>query len=66
MVGRTGPIRAASLPGGHQMSVKAVCLGWHWQPYQCTRTARDGNGQPAAPFPGWLPDRGWQPQRELP
>jgi alkylated DNA repair protein (DNA oxidative demethylase) len=46
------PSSAASLPGGHQMSVKTVCLGWHWQTNQCTRTA--GNGQPASPFPGWL------------
>lgn len=48
------PLRAASLPGGHQMSVKTVCLGWHWQPYRYTRTAGDVNGQPVAPFPGWL------------
>src|SRR6202035_2714587 len=53
------PIRAASLPGGHQMSVKTICLGWHWQPYQCTRSARKSS-------PGATADRGWQPQRELP
>jgi DNA oxidative demethylase len=26
------PIRAASLPGGHRMSVQTVCLGWHGSP----------------------------------
>lgn len=36
------------------MPVKTVWLGWHWQPYQYTRTAGDVNGQPVAPFPGWL------------
>src|SRR5664280_3651016 len=30
------PIRAARLPGGHVMSVRTVCLGWHWQPYRYT------------------------------
>jgi alkylated DNA repair protein (DNA oxidative demethylase) len=38
------------------MSVKTVCLGWHWQPYKYTRTADDVNGQPVAPFPEWLGD----------
>ena len=32
------PIRAALLPSGHRMSVRTVCLGWHWQPYRYTRT----------------------------
>ncbi len=48
------PIRAASLPRGHQMSVKTVCLGWHWQPYTYTRTADDANGQHVLPLPDWL------------
>jgi alkylated DNA repair protein (DNA oxidative demethylase) len=30
-----GPgIRAAVLPNGGQMSVRTVCLGWHWVPYR--------------------------------
>ncbi len=45
------PIRSATLPGGHVMSVKTVCLGWHWQPYRYTRTADDAA---VAPFPAWL------------
>jgi len=32
------PIRAAKVRG-HEMSVRTVCLGWHWQPYQYTREA---------------------------
>jgi DNA oxidative demethylase len=56
----TGPVpmRAARLPGGHLMSVKTVCLGWHWQPYKYTRTADDVNGVPVAGFPQWLVDLG--------
>jgi alkylated DNA repair protein (DNA oxidative demethylase) len=52
------PIRAASLPGGHRMSVQTVCLGWHWQPYRYTRTADDVNGRPVLPLPAWLADIG--------
>jgi len=52
------PIRAARLPGGHVMSVQTVCLGWHWRPYQYTRTAADAGGGRVADFPGWLADLG--------
>jgi alkylated DNA repair protein (DNA oxidative demethylase) len=48
------PIRAAKLPGGHQMSVRTVCLGWHWQPYRYTREAGDVNGARVLDFPDWL------------
>lgn len=50
--------RAARLPTGHMMSVRTVCLGWHWQPYRYSRTADDVNGTQVAPFPGWLVDLG--------
>lgn len=52
----TGPVpmRAAKLPRGHVMSVRMVCLGWHWQPYRYTRTADDVNGARVAEFPDWL------------
>ncbi len=34
-----GPgIRAARLPNGARMTVRAVCLGWHWYPYRYSRT----------------------------
>ena len=52
------PVRAAVLPGGHPMSVRMVCLGWHWQPYRYTRTADDVNGARVLDFPGWLGDLG--------
>jgi alkylated DNA repair protein (DNA oxidative demethylase) len=47
------PIRAAKVRG-HEMSVKTVCLGWHWQPYRYTREATDVNGQRVLPFPEWM------------
>ncbi|MFF8830674.1 alpha-ketoglutarate-dependent dioxygenase AlkB family protein [Streptomyces sp. NPDC015131] len=52
------PMRHTVLPGGGVMSVRTVCLGWHWQPYRYTRTAGDVNGARVAPFPGWLADLG--------
>src|SRR5450759_1009208 len=56
------PIRAARLPGGHVMSVRTVCLGWHWQPYRYTRTAGvvGGAGVPVGlpvPAQAYRPDR---------
>jgi len=47
------PIRAARVRG-HEMSVRTVCLGWHWQPYKYTRQATDVNGRQVLPFPGWM------------
>ncbi|MEY9932463.1 alkylated DNA repair protein (DNA oxidative demethylase) [Catenulispora sp. GP43] len=47
------PIRAASV-GGHRMSVRTVCLGWHWQPYRYSRTADDVNGAAVLPLPDWM------------
>jgi alkylated DNA repair protein (DNA oxidative demethylase) len=52
------PMRAATLPGGRRMSVRTVCLGWHWQPYRYTRTADDAGGGRVAELPGWLADLG--------
>ena len=61
IVGRFGewtqgpvPLRAATLPGGRKMSVRTVCLGWHWQPYKYTREATDVNGRPVLDFPDWM------------
>ncbi|UVJ41706.1 alpha-ketoglutarate-dependent dioxygenase AlkB [Arthrobacter sp. CJ23] len=48
------PLRAAALPGGHRMSVRTVCLGWHWQPYKYTRDAGDVNGLRVLDFPEWM------------
>ncbi len=54
-----GPgIRAATLPNGGRMTVRAVCLGWHWYPYRYSRTRDDQDGSPVTPFPEWLGDLG--------
>lgn len=56
-----GPgIRAAALPNGARMSVRTVCLGWHWYPYRYSRTRDDQDGSPVASFPGWLGGLGRQ------
>ncbi|WP_026536018.1 alpha-ketoglutarate-dependent dioxygenase AlkB family protein [Arthrobacter sp. H14] len=54
------PMRSARLPGGRQMSVKTVCLGWHWQPYKYTRTADDAGGGRVAQVPDWMIELGRQ------
>ena len=33
------------------MTVQAVCLGWHWQPYTYSRTADDTDGAPVKRMP---------------
>ncbi len=63
-----GPgIRAATLPSGHRMSVRTVCLGWHWicsrslrsaHLHRYSRTRDDQDGSPVTPFPDWLADLG--------
>ncbi|GAA3638113.1 alpha-ketoglutarate-dependent dioxygenase AlkB [Kineosporia mesophila] len=47
------PLRGAVV-NGHEMSVKTVCLGWHWRPYQYTREAVDVNGSRVLDFPDWM------------
>jgi DNA oxidative demethylase len=42
------------------MSVRTVCLGWHWYPYRYSRTRDDQDGSPVTPFPDWLADLGRQ------
>jgi alkylated DNA repair protein (DNA oxidative demethylase) len=46
-------LRTVRTPGG-VMSVRQVCVGWHWYPYGYARTAVDGDGAPVKLFPGWL------------
>lgn len=48
------PMRHTRLPNGGLMSVRTVCVGWHWQPYRYSRTAGDVNGAPVVDFPDWL------------
>ncbi|HXD27559.1 MAG TPA: alpha-ketoglutarate-dependent dioxygenase AlkB [Arthrobacter sp.] len=47
------PLRSARV-GGHEMSVKTVCLGWHWRPYEYTRDAVDVNGNRVLDVPEWM------------
>ncbi|MGW4483154.1 alpha-ketoglutarate-dependent dioxygenase AlkB family protein [Amycolatopsis sp. NPDC004368] len=48
--------RQTRLPSGGVMSVRMVCLGWHWLPYHYSRRREDGS--PVEPFPSWLGDLG--------
>lgn len=47
------PPRAAKI-GDHEMSVRTLCLGWHWRPYAYTREAVDVNGNRVLAFPDWM------------
>lgn len=40
--------------GEHRMSVRTVCLGWHWRPYRYSRDAVDVNGRRVLGFPDWM------------
>ena len=40
------------------MSVRTVCLGWHWYPHHYSRTVDDHDGAEVKPFPDWLGDLG--------
>jgi alkylated DNA repair protein (DNA oxidative demethylase) len=53
------PLHATKIRG-HEMSVRTVCLGWHWQPYKYTREATDVNGNRVLPFPDWMVRLGWE------
>lgn len=50
-------LHTTRLPTGGVMSVRTVCLGWHWYPYGYSRTVDDGQ-TPVKPFPTWLADLG--------
>ena len=47
-------LRRPRVPSGHLMSVRSVCLGWHWSPYAYSRTADDTDGSPVKPLPADL------------
>jgi alkylated DNA repair protein (DNA oxidative demethylase) len=47
------PLRGAKVRG-HEMSVRTLCLGWHWQPYKYTREATDVNGERVLDVPDWM------------
>lgn len=42
------------MPNGTSMSVEMVGLGWHWYPYQYSRTLQNATGEPVKPFPNEL------------
>ncbi len=47
-------LRQPRVPSGHLMSVRSVCLGWHWRPYVYSKTADDTDGAPVKPLPAEL------------
>lgn len=49
-------LRHPRVPTGHLMSVQSVCLGWHWLPYEYSRTADDTDGAPVKPLPPAIAD----------
>lgn len=40
--------------GQYPMSVRTVCLGWHWRPYGYSREAVDVNGRRVLAVPDWM------------
>ncbi|MFC4907489.1 alpha-ketoglutarate-dependent dioxygenase AlkB family protein [Actinomadura gamaensis] len=54
-------MRRVRLPGGGVMSVRTVCLGWHWEPY---RYVRQVDGVPVKAFPEWLAEWGRRALRD--
>lgn len=44
-------IRRPRMPDGTPLSIRSVCLGWHWYPYAYSRTCDDGDGAPVKPLP---------------
>jgi len=44
------------MPDGTPLSIRSVCLGWHWYPYAYSRTCDDHDGAPVKPLPRDLVD----------
>ena len=57
-------LRQPRVPSGHLMSVRSVCLGWHWQPYVYSKTADDTDGAPVKELPGELAELAREAVRE--
>jgi alkylated DNA repair protein (DNA oxidative demethylase) len=47
-------LRQPHMPDGKELSIRSVCLGWHWYPYAYSRTVDDGDGAPVKPLPADL------------
>jgi DNA oxidative demethylase len=44
-------LRTPRMPDGTPLSIRSVCLGWHWYPYAYSRTCDDHDGAPVKPLP---------------
>jgi alkylated DNA repair protein (DNA oxidative demethylase) len=44
-------LRRPRMPDGTPLSIRSVCLGWHWYPYAYSRTCDDHDGAPVKPLP---------------
>ena len=44
-------LRTPRMPDGTLMSIRSVCLGWHWYPYAYSATCDDHDGEPVKPLP---------------
>jgi alkylated DNA repair protein (DNA oxidative demethylase) len=44
-------LRTPRMPDGTPLSIRSVCLGWHWSPYRYSRTCDDSDGAPVKPLP---------------
>ncbi len=44
-------LRTPRMPDGTLLSIRSVCLGWHWYPYAYSRTCDDHDGAPVKPLP---------------
>ncbi len=51
-------LRTPHMPDGSPLSIRSVCLGWHWYPYAYSRTCDDHDGAPVKPFPPLLAQLG--------
>src|SRR4051812_17395590 len=47
-------LRAPKMPDGAPMTIRSVCLGWHWYPYAYSATCDDHDGAPVKPLPSDL------------
>jgi alkylated DNA repair protein (DNA oxidative demethylase) len=44
-------LRTPRMPDGTPLSIRSVCLGWHWYPYAYSRTCDDHDGTPVKRLP---------------
>ena len=44
-------LRTPRMPNGTPLSIRSVCLGWHWYPYAYSRTCDDHDCAPVKPLP---------------